>query len=370
MPRIRSTHPGQWTDEAFVSRSPLARLLAIALRNEADDGGVFEWKPLQIKMRLLPVDNCDAAALLAELEEADLVRGFEHGGRRFGAIRNFLRFQRPKKPSRFYPRPESLDAYVGLGSEPGDDEGGSGSGPGGSQGPLGGEAVPNSGPIKRAEVPRKAVPDPQRKEEGGSMEEESEEAKPKPPAGAPDSRATAGPAPASPDGRASPEADPDVARLAASVGDRLGPAAADEVRRSVAAWDALLDPRHVRTLIRQALSGAGVRDPVRWTGRLVRACAAEIARGELPARLGPAPEPARVPAEPSTPIAESMLPLAREIGEAPFRVWIEPLILERRGAELVATAPSRTHRDWVRVHYADPLLRHVGGSRLVMELVS
>ena len=56
MPRIRSVHPGQWTDENFVSCRPTARLLALGLRNEADDQGIFEWKPLTLKMRLFAAD--------------------------------------------------------------------------------------------------------------------------------------------------------------------------------------------------------------------------------------------------------------------------------------------------------------------------
>src|SRR4051812_41607200 len=104
MPRIRSVHPGQWTDETFVGCSPVARLLAIALRNEADDGGVFEWKPVQIKMRLLPGDNCEVNQLLAELEAADLIKPYEIGGRRFGVIRNFTKYQRPKFPKLVHPR--------------------------------------------------------------------------------------------------------------------------------------------------------------------------------------------------------------------------------------------------------------------------
>ena len=70
MARIRSIHPGQWTDEDFVSLSPFARLLAIALRNEADDQGVFEWKPVTIKIKLFPADNVDVPALLDELVAA------------------------------------------------------------------------------------------------------------------------------------------------------------------------------------------------------------------------------------------------------------------------------------------------------------
>lgn len=41
MSRIRSIHPGLWTDEAFVSLSPMARLFLMGLWNECDDMGSF-----------------------------------------------------------------------------------------------------------------------------------------------------------------------------------------------------------------------------------------------------------------------------------------------------------------------------------------
>ena len=113
MARIRSTHPGQWTDEAFATLSPLAHLLAIGLRNEADDGGAFEWRPVQLKVRLLPLYDCDVAALLDEIERNEIVRSYEAGGKRYGVIRNFCRYQSPDKPREIYPRPDWADAYVG-----------------------------------------------------------------------------------------------------------------------------------------------------------------------------------------------------------------------------------------------------------------
>lgn len=113
MARIRSVHPGQWTDEAFVSVSPLARLVAIGLRNEADDGGVFAWRPLQIRMRLLPADSCDIDELLAELERVDLIKRYEVEGKAFGAIRNFQVFQRPQKPTETHPRLPWVAEYTG-----------------------------------------------------------------------------------------------------------------------------------------------------------------------------------------------------------------------------------------------------------------
>ena len=94
--------------------SPHARLLTLAVRNEADDQGVFEWKPVTLKMRLMPNDNVDVAALLGEMEANNQVLRFEHAGRHYGAIRNFRRYQRPKKPNSVHFLPEELRTYVGL----------------------------------------------------------------------------------------------------------------------------------------------------------------------------------------------------------------------------------------------------------------
>jgi hypothetical protein len=114
MARIRSIHPGQWTDEDFVCLSPMARLLAIAVRNEADDGGIFEWKETSLKMRLFPADAVEMADLMQELVNARQVEPFEVEGRRYGAIRNFRKYQRPQKPKHVHPLPSGLVGYVGL----------------------------------------------------------------------------------------------------------------------------------------------------------------------------------------------------------------------------------------------------------------
>lgn len=125
MARIRSIHPSLFTDEAWVSCSPLARVLYIGLMTDADDQGLFEWKPLQIRMRLLAGDNADVPALLAELVSANLIAALESGGKKLGAIRKFRRFQRPKKPNAIFVLPPEWGTYVGLtdaSSEPDDDE--------------------------------------------------------------------------------------------------------------------------------------------------------------------------------------------------------------------------------------------------------
>ena len=114
MARIRSVHPSLFTDEAWVSCGPLARILYIGLWTDADDQGVFEWKPLQIKMRLLPGDNGDASEFLAELTAVGLIKPFEFDGKRYGAIANFRKFQRPQKPNAIHPLPDFIAEYVGL----------------------------------------------------------------------------------------------------------------------------------------------------------------------------------------------------------------------------------------------------------------
>lgn len=85
--------------------SAMARLFALALRNEADDNGVFRWDPAKLKLRLLPADDVDVALLLEELVRHAQVMKFDFDGRSFGTIRNFVRFQRPHKPSFWHPVP-------------------------------------------------------------------------------------------------------------------------------------------------------------------------------------------------------------------------------------------------------------------------
>lgn len=138
MSRIRSLHPGQWTDEDFVTCSPMARLLALALRNECDDQGVFEWKPVTIKMRLLPADDVDVSALLSELVENRQIAAFDHDGKRYGAVRNFRKYQRPKKPTDTYHLPPEWRTYVGLN----DDGSSTGSEPVGNHSPTPSEKSP------------------------------------------------------------------------------------------------------------------------------------------------------------------------------------------------------------------------------------
>jgi hypothetical protein len=82
MARIRTIKPEFFTSEDIVARSPMARLLYIALWCEADKEGRLVWKPATFKLRYLPGDDCDVHALCAELVDAGLVvlygEGFAH----------------------------------------------------------------------------------------------------------------------------------------------------------------------------------------------------------------------------------------------------------------------------------------------------
>ncbi|GAN66886.1 hypothetical protein [Acetobacter orientalis] len=111
MARIRSVHPGIWTDEAFMDLSPFARLLIIGLWTEADDGGAFAWKPKQLKVRILGSDDVNIEALLHELSKQGFILHYSCDGSEFGAIRNFGKFQSPKKPSRKWPMSEEIRQF-------------------------------------------------------------------------------------------------------------------------------------------------------------------------------------------------------------------------------------------------------------------
>jgi len=138
MSRIRSVHPGLWTDEEFVTLTAFARLLFMGIWNECDDKGTFEWKPVTLKMRLLPADNVDVVALLAEIEAADCIRQYEVGGKKYGAVRNFCKYQRPKKPNSIFPITAEISQFCCFSSETVSDEEGEVR----NQFPTGGEIAP------------------------------------------------------------------------------------------------------------------------------------------------------------------------------------------------------------------------------------
>lgn len=160
MARIRSIHPGLATDEAFMLMSAFAKAAWPLLWGECDDQGIFEWKPVVLKARLLPADLIAFEDILEEWVRLGTLMRYEINGRSYGAVRNFVRFQRPKKPKDTHPSTESVRKWVGFladGSRPS-------AGTGRNSSSDSSEPVPNSGGTS-------SEFEAQMKEEGGRMKE-------------------------------------------------------------------------------------------------------------------------------------------------------------------------------------------------------
>lgn len=74
MAKMRGIKPEIWTDERFIELSPLARLLFIGMWNYACDNGHVEDKPKQLRLRILPSDDCDVPELLMEMIRLGMVQ--------------------------------------------------------------------------------------------------------------------------------------------------------------------------------------------------------------------------------------------------------------------------------------------------------
>lgn len=73
MAKMRGIKPETWTDDKFVTLTPLARLLFIGMWNYTCDNGHLDDSPMQLKMRVLPADDADVSGLLNELVTAGLI---------------------------------------------------------------------------------------------------------------------------------------------------------------------------------------------------------------------------------------------------------------------------------------------------------
>lgn len=103
MSRIRSVHPGLWTDSAFINVSMPAGLFFIGLWNFADDNGVFEWHPQALKLRIMAGRRVNIQKLLNELLEQKLIEHYQIEKVQYGKIHNFRKWQKPQKPFYKYP---------------------------------------------------------------------------------------------------------------------------------------------------------------------------------------------------------------------------------------------------------------------------
>jgi hypothetical protein len=93
MARIRTVKPEFFTSESVCAVSPLARLLFIGLWCESDRDGRLKWKPQTIKIRYLPVDDCDILELSQELVTEKMISVYEVDGIKYCEIPAFKTHQ-------------------------------------------------------------------------------------------------------------------------------------------------------------------------------------------------------------------------------------------------------------------------------------
>lgn len=94
------THSGLF-DAEHDSGLPL-RLAFAGLWTACDRRGIFEWKPRVLKLQILPYDTVDFDAILGALRGAGFVEYYVVGGKEFGRIPSFDRWQtfhKNEKPS-------------------------------------------------------------------------------------------------------------------------------------------------------------------------------------------------------------------------------------------------------------------------------
>jgi hypothetical protein len=108
------------------SKLPL-RLAYIGLWTQCDREGRFEWRPLRLKLAILPWDEADFEAVLSALAEAGFVVRYQIDVRDYGYIPAWHKHQKPHKreaqsvippPSgevEFSPRPAQGAPKAGLG---------------------------------------------------------------------------------------------------------------------------------------------------------------------------------------------------------------------------------------------------------------
>ena len=95
MARIRTIKPEFWQNESLASCSPHARLLAIAALQLADSSGRLLWIPMQVHAHAFPFEpGIDITDLARELVEIGYLSVYEHGGKKYAEVTNFIKHQR------------------------------------------------------------------------------------------------------------------------------------------------------------------------------------------------------------------------------------------------------------------------------------
>ena len=124
MARTRLLNPEVFLHEDLAACSPHARLLFLSLWTQADREGRLRWLPARVLGEAFPHEpGLDVQALGAELVGAEVLVLYEVNGRRFGALPNFLKHQKPHRneTASSCPQPPLVDQRTTKG-QPKDDQ--------------------------------------------------------------------------------------------------------------------------------------------------------------------------------------------------------------------------------------------------------
>ena len=112
MARSRIIKPGFFNNDILAEIPPLGRLLFAGLWTIADRAGRLEDRPKRIKATLLPYDECDVDALLADLHRRGFIYRYGKGLNAFIQITNWDRHQQPhiKEAASTIPAPDEYSA--------------------------------------------------------------------------------------------------------------------------------------------------------------------------------------------------------------------------------------------------------------------
>jgi hypothetical protein len=114
---MRSIKVEFFQDADLGDLGPLHRLLFIGLWCQADREGRLQDKPRDLKVKLLPFDDCNVDGLLRELAAGGFIVRYAVDGHRYIAIRTFKKHQRPharELPSIIPPPPSDTIAPADL----------------------------------------------------------------------------------------------------------------------------------------------------------------------------------------------------------------------------------------------------------------
>jgi hypothetical protein len=95
MARSRNIKPAFFDNELLGALPSIDRLAFIALWTVADYKGCLEYRPIRLKHKLLPYDDCNFEEIIEHLEGAGFVKTYSYEDNRYIKILNFTIHQNP-----------------------------------------------------------------------------------------------------------------------------------------------------------------------------------------------------------------------------------------------------------------------------------